>query len=80
MVAGHEGAAPVLVPGHHDEAVRIVAREEGGEELTLAAAPDDLNRVWEAAVAPLAHIRHLLRSACNPKSVDEHHYTRCLDG
>ena len=37
--------------------------QEGGEELALAPAPQDLDGVGEAAVPPLAHIGHFLQSA-----------------
>lgn len=55
---------PVLVPCHHDKAVRIITREEGGEKLALAAAPDYLDGVWKATMAPLPHISDFLHSQC----------------
>lgn len=67
-VAQHAGThsertrvAPVLVPGDHDEAVGVLAQQRAGEELALAAAPDNLDAVGEAAVLALAYVGHLLR-------------------
>ncbi len=53
---------PVLVPCHRDKAVRIVTRQERGEELALAAAPDYLDGVWKPTMAPLPHISDFLHS------------------